>query len=144
MFNAFEYFSTIYASAGITEIYKASGITNVEELLSNIGNPADSCLVVRDSGDGYLDFEDTQLDTGYHTFYVMCRGKFNDHSANLTAKRSAMAKAIALIKLMKADSFDFGDAAYGLTASRIDYSEIGPLGAGFYGYSMSFTMQHEF
>lgn len=144
MFNAFEYFSTIYTAAGIQAIYKASGITNVEELLSNLGNSADSCLVVRDSGDGYLDFEDTQLDTGYHTFYVMCRGIFNNHAANLTAKRNAMVKAIALIKLMKADAVNFGDAAYGLTASRIDYSEIGPLGAGFYGYSLSFTMQHEF
>ena len=144
MFNAFEYFSTIYQGAGISAIYKASGITNVEELLSNIGNPADSCLVVRDSADGYLNFDDRQLDTGYHTFYVMQRGKFNDHSANLTAKRNAMVKAIALIKLMKADSYDFGDPAYGFAASRVDYSEIGPLGAGFYGYSLSFTMEHEF
>jgi hypothetical protein len=144
MFNAFEYFSTIYAAAGISEIYKASGISNVEELLSNIGNPSDNCLVVRDSGDGFLNLHDQRLDTAYHTVYVFSRGKFNDHAANLTAKRTAMAKGIALFDLVKADAYDFGDPAYGFESSRVDYAEIGPIGNGFYGYSFSFTIEHDF
>jgi hypothetical protein len=144
MFNAFEYFSTIYQAAGLLKIYKASGISNVEDLLSDLTNNPANCLVVRDSGDGHLNFKDRRLDTGYHTIYVFCKGKFNDHSANLAAKRSAMSLAIALFVLMKKDANNFGDAAYGFDASRVDYAEIGPIGTGYYGYSLSFTMEHSF
>lgn len=144
MFNAFEYFSTIYQAAGLAKIYKASGISNVEDLLSDLTNSHVNCLIVRDSGDGFLNLHDRRLNTAYHTVYVFSKGKFNDHSANLTAKRNAMALAIALLDLMKSDAFDFGDPAYGLETSRIDYSEIGPIGQSYYGYSFSFTMEHEF
>lgn len=144
MFNAFEYFSTIYEAAGLVNIYKASGIGNVEELLSNLSSAHSDCLIVRDSADGYLNLRDRRLDTGYHTIYVFSKGKINDASANLAAKRIAMGKAIALLDLMKLDAVDFGDTAFGFDASRVDYSEIGPIGQNFYGYSLSFTMEHDF
>ncbi len=144
MFNAFEYFETIYAAVGLLKIYKASGISKVEELLSDLTQNPDNCLVVRDSGDGSLDFKSRRLDTGYHTLYVFHRGKFNDHTANLTAKRNAMIKAIALFDLMKQDAVDFGDAAFGFDDSKVLYAEIGPIGIGYYGYSFSFTMDHSF
>ena len=144
MFNTFEYLSTIYQAAGLAKIYKASGISNVEDLLSDLTNAHENCVIVRDSGDGFLNLRDRRLDTAYHIFYVFSKGKFNDHSANLTAKRAAMALAIALLDRMKSDAFDYGDPAYGFEASRVDYAEIGPIGQSFYGYSFSFTMEHEF
>ncbi len=144
MFNAFEYFQTIFEAVGLLKIYKASGIASVEELLSDLKNNPENCLVVRDSGDGHLDFKDRRLDTGYHTLYIFQRGKFNDHSANLAAKRAAMAKAITLFTLMKKDAQSFNQPAYGFDDSRVDYAEIGPIGLNYYGYSFSFTMEHSF
>jgi len=144
MFNAFEYFSTIYTGVGLSKIYKASGISNVEELLSDLTNAHSDCLIVRDSGDGFLNFRDRSLDTGYHTIYIFSKGKFNDHSSNLHAKRIAMSYAIALFWRMKQDAVDFGDPAFGFDPSRVDYAEIGPIGQSFYGYSFSFTMEHSF
>lgn len=144
MFNAFEYFSTIYQGAGLMKIFKASGISIVEDLLKSFSSTPDNCLIVRDSGDGHLNFKDRQLDTGYHTLYIFQKGKINDPSANMAAKRAAMEKGIALFKLMKLDAGDFGDAAYGFDDSKVDYAEIGPIGQQMYGYSFSFIMEHEF
>ena len=144
MFNAFEYFSNIYQSAGINDIYKASGLSNVEELLANLAGLPDCVMVVRDSGDGYLNFRDRRLDTAYHSLYIFCKGKFNDHTANLTAKRTSMAKGIALFALMKRDAENFGDAAYGFDDFRVDYAEIGPIGKSYFGYAFSFTIEHSF
>jgi hypothetical protein len=144
MFNDFEYFSTIYAAAGLVKIFKASGISVVEDLLKSFSNTPDNCLIVRDSGDGNLNFRDRQLDTAYHTIYIFAKGKLNDPAANMAAKRDAMSKAIALFKLMKLDAGDFGDSAYGFDDSKVDYSEIGPIGQQMYGYSFSFLMEHAF
>lgn len=144
MFNSFEYFSTIYAGAGLVKIFKASGISMVEDLLKSFSATHDNCLIVRDSGDGHLNFRDRQLDSAYHTIYIFQKGKLNDPTANMAAKRAAMLKGIALFKLMKQDAGDFGDAAYGFDDSKVDYSEIGPIGQQFYGYSFSFLMEHSF
>lgn len=144
MFNDFEYFSTIYQAAGLLKIFKASGISIVEDLLKSFTNTPDNCLIVRDSGDGHLNFRDRQLDTGYHTLYIFQKGKINDPAANMAAKRAAMDKGIALFKLMKLDSEEYGDPAHGFDESKIDYSEIGPIGQQMYGYSFSFLMEHEF
>ena len=144
MFNAFEYFSTIYQNAGLIQIFKASGISIVEDLLKSFSNTPDNCLIVRDSGDGHLNFRDRQLDTGYHTIYIFVKGKLNYPAVNMAAKRAAMLKGIALFKRMKLDAGDFGDAAYGFDDSKVDYSEIGPIGQQMYGYSFSFLMEHEF
>jgi len=144
MFNAFEYFATIYVKAGLAKIYKASGVSMVEDMLKSFTENYNNCLIVRDSGDGHLNFRDRQLDTAYHTIYIFAKGKMNDPLANLAAKRSAMAKAIELFKLMKIDAGDFGDAAYGFDDSKIDYSEIGPVGQQYFGYSFSFLMEHQF
>jgi len=144
MFNDFEYFSTIYAGVGLLKIMKASGISIVEDLLKSFDNTPQNCLIVRDSGDGHLNFKDRQLDTAYHTIYIFEKGKFDDPAANMAAKRAAMLKGIDLFKRMKQDAGDFGDPAYGFDDSKVDYSEIGPIGQQMYGYSFSFLMEHEF
>jgi len=144
MFNAFEYFSGIYADNNIEKIYKASGISQMEGLLADLKAKYESCLVVRDSGDGHLNFRDRRLDTGWHTIYVMVKGKFNSPDDNLTAKRNAMQLGIGLFELMKLDSEYEEQAAYGFDDSKIDYAEIGPIGQNYYGYSFSFLMEHEF
>ena len=144
MFNAFEYFSTIYTAAGLAKIFKASGISMVEDYLKSFSSTHDNCLIVRDSGDGSLNFKDRQLDTSYHTIYIFEKGKLNDPAANMAAKRAAMLKGIALFKLMKKDAEEFGQSAYGFDDSKVDYAEIGPIGQQFYGYSFAFLMEHSF
>lgn len=144
MFNAFEYFSTIYAQVGLLKIFRASGISIVEDYLKSFQGGFDNCLVVRDSGDGHLDFKDRQLDTSYHTLYVFYKGKNNDPASNMAAKRAAMTTGIALFKRMQQDADYFGDNAFGLDDSKIDYNEIGPIGQNFYGYSFSYLMEHSF
>lgn len=144
MFNQFEYINTIFSEAGIDKIFKASNISVVEDLLKSLSATYNSCVIVRDSGDGNLNFKDRRLDTAYHTLYVFVKGKFNSPDDNMTAKRQAMTKAIALFDRMKQDAGDFGDQAYGFDASKVDYNELGPIGQNYFGYSFSYTMEHEF
>lgn len=141
MFLAYEYLSTIYSRVNLLAIYRVSGLSSMEELLSQLGKVPDNCILVKDSGDGYLDLEDKRLDTGYHLFYIMHHAKANDHASRLAAKRNSMLKGVQLLDQVKKDSVEFGDQAYGFAAKRVDYSEIGPIGQNYYGYSFGFTVE---
>lgn len=144
MFNLYEYLKTIKSDLTATDdVYKASGISKMEELLGSLRNSPKCVAVARDSGDGYLNFKDRRLDTGYHLFYMLVRAKVTDHTAVLQAKREAMSAGIELLERMKQDSTDFGDPTYGVDLSRVDYSEIGPI-AGYFGYSFSFLVEQSF
>lgn len=157
MFNSYEYFETCYqdiksnpqdpeSDQVIKKIYKASGLAGLEEVLSDVRNNPDCCLVVRDAGDGFLDLQDKRFDNGYHTIYIMVLGgKLSDHSARMQAKRKAMLTGIRLFDRAKLDAVEFGNTAFGLNFSRIDYSEIGPIGLNYYyGYSFSFSFDNYF
>lgn len=144
MYDQYEYINTIYTAAGIGKIFKASNISIVEDLLKDFKATFPNCVIVRDAGDGNLNLKDRRLDTAYHTLYVFAKGKFNSPDDNMIAKRTAMQKAIALFDRMKLDAVDFGDPAYGFDASRVEYSEIGPIGQQYFGYSFSYTMEHDF
>jgi hypothetical protein len=140
MFNAYEYIESIAPDVPeIKKVYKASGLSALEDVLSDIKNNPDCCSVVRDSGDGYLNLKDTRLDNSYQTLYVFVMAKVNDHDTRLRAKRQAMDIGVKLFDRIKEDSNDFGDPAFGLNFARIEYNEIGPIGRGYYGYSFSYT-----
>jgi hypothetical protein len=144
MFNAYEYLSSISPDIPeILKVYKVSGLSSLEEMLSDIRNNPQCCLCVRDAGDGFLDLKTRRLDSAYHTFYVMVKAETNNHDSRLQAKRSAMKTCIKLMDRAKKDSNDFGDPVYGLDFSKIDYSEIGPLGSNYYGYSFGYSIDHE-
>lgn len=141
MFQSFEYFSTIVAQVpDIKTIYRCSGISSLEEVLTSLKSNPDCCLVCRDSGDGKLNLKDQEHSNTYHTIYVMVEAAINDHDARLAAKRRAFADGVAIFKLMATQCHNFGDPAYGFDASNIDYAEIGPVAMGYYGYSFGFTV----
>ena len=143
MFNSFEYFDSIKAAVPeIEKVYKASGLSALEEVLTDLRNNPNCCLVARDSGDGFLNLKTTKLDNAYHTIYVMVQVKLNDHDSRLAAKRAAMTTGLKVFMRMKQDANDFGDPAYGLNDSRIDYNEIGPLGSNYYGYAFGFSIDN--
>ncbi len=145
MFQLFEYIESIVSDVSeLKALYRVSSIMQLEEMLSNLRDNPSCCVLVRDSGDGTLDFRERRLATAYHTFYVMARAKQNDHASRLYAKRLAMFAGVRLIDRMRADSDDFGAAAYGLNDRRIEYAEFGPVGQGYWGYSFSFTMEQGF
>lgn len=144
MYDQFEYINTIYTAAGIGKIFKASNISIVEDLLKDFKASFPNCVIVRDAGDGNLNINDKRLDTAYHTLYVFVKGKFNSPNDNMAAKRTAMQLGIALFDKMKLDAVDFGDPAYGFNASRVEYSEIGPIGQSYFGYSFGYTIEHDF
>lgn len=141
MFNLYEYLLTIYHGVEVLQkIYRASGIADIEEMLSDLRNNPNCCLMVRDGGDGRFELRDRRLNTAYHTFWVFTRAKVNDHDSRLAAKRLSMAAGIRLIDCMRADAIDFNAPAYGLNDESIDYTEIGPIGQNYYGYSFNFLV----
>lgn len=145
MFLLYEYLNSIFAEiVEIKAIYKISSIVQMEEMLSDVRNNPGCCLMVKESGDGYLNFKDRRLDVAYHTFYVMVRAEVLDNNSRLVAKRKSMATGIKLIDRMRADATEYGSQAYGLNENRIDYSELGPIGRNYYGYNFSFLVEQGF
>jgi hypothetical protein len=140
MYNAYEYISIIAEDVpSIKKVYRASGLSAMEELLSDLRNNPDCCAVIRDSGDGFINLKVRRLDNAYNTLYVFVKAKFNDHNSRLLAKRQAKTIGIALFDRMQLDARDYGDPAYGLDFEKIDYNEIGPIGKDYYGYSFGYT-----
>jgi hypothetical protein len=145
MFNLYEYLETIVADVPLIKAtHRVSSLVQLEETLSNLRQAASCILLVRDSGDGHLNLRDRRLNTGYYNFYIMVKADVNDHASRLAAKRSAMQIGVQLFDRMKQDMHNFGDPAYGFDDSRIDYSEIGPIGNNYFGYSFGFTVQQGF
>jgi hypothetical protein len=145
MFNLYEYLVSIVADVPLIKAtHRVSSLVQMEETLSNLRQAASCALLVRDSGDGHLDLHDRRLNTGYYNFYIMCKANVNDHASRLAAKRLAMQVGVQLLDRIKQDALDFGDPAYGFDDSRIDYSEIGPVGANYYGYNFGFTLKQGF
>lgn len=144
MFNLYEYINSIYEDVEVLQkIYRISGISNIEEMLSDLRNNPSCCVMVKDGGDGRLNLRAKRLNTAYHTFYVFTRAKINDSSSRLAAKRLSMHAGIRLIDRMRADSEDFSQPAYGLNDASVDYSEFGPVGQNYYGYAFSFTVEQK-
>jgi hypothetical protein len=141
----YEYLNTIVADVPLIKAtHRVSSLVQLEETLSNLRQAASCALLVRDSGDGHLDLRDKRLNTGYYNFYIMCQASVNDHASRLAAKRLAMQVGIFVFDRMRKDTNDFGDPAYGFDDRRIDYSEIGPIGNNYFGYSFGFTVQQGF
>jgi hypothetical protein len=144
MFDALEYSkSRIPQLPEIKAIYSCSGLSDLEGLLQNLRNPASPVLVVEDSSDGYLDLVDGNFSNEYNTVYILERVKLNDSADRRRAQKLTFNIAMRFFRQLKADSVDFGDIAYGFDSGRIDYSKLGPVGNGFYGYSFSFVVKNE-
>lgn len=145
MFSPYDYFTSILPDIpGIKAIYRISSITQIEEVLSNLRDLKVPCLLVNDSGDGYLDLLDRRFKAGYYNIYVFDKAKLNDSPSRVLAKKTSFDLGIDTFDRMALDSEDYEQPAYGLDLSRIDYSEIGPLAAGCYGYSFGFNVNNEF
>jgi hypothetical protein len=145
MFLLYEYLeSIIEAVPEVKVVERVSSIIQLEEMLTNIRENPRCRLLIKDSGDGHLDFKDHRLNTAYHIFYIFLKANVNDHSSRMNAKREAMSIGIKLIDRMRADSEDFGMQTYGFDDSRVDYGEIGPIGNNYYGYSFGFTIKQGF
>jgi len=145
MFLLYEYLESIreeFIDLKVTE--RVSSIIQLEEMLTNIRDTSKYRFLVKDSGDGHLDFKARRLNIAYHIFYIFVKAGVNDNGSRLTAKREAMIMGIKIIDRMRADSEDFGDPTHGLDDSRVDYGEIGPIGNNYYGYSFGFTIEQSF
>lgn len=141
MFNLADYLETILPQVPeVKKSYKASDISQIEELLGDIRNTPDVFFIVRETGDGYLNLKDRQLDAGYHNFFVLVRSTGNSDSRH-EAKKRAFQIALKVLKIMKSQSQDFGDPCYGVDFSKIDYMGHGPIGQDYHGYSFYFLTE---
>lgn len=144
MFNALEYSNSRAANLPeIKAIYSCSGLADMEGMLQNLRNPATPVLVVEDSADGYLGLLDGNFSNEYNTVYILDRVKQNDSADRRRAQELTFDIGKKFFSQLGKDAGEFGDFAYGFDRSRIDYTKLGPIGNGFYGYSFSFVVKNE-
>jgi len=143
MFNLADYLDTILPQVPeVKKSYKTSDLSQIEQLLGDIRNNPDIAIIVRETGDGYLNLKDRQLDSGYHNFFVMVKAGGNSESRH-EAKKRAFSIGLKILKIMKAESMDYGDPCYGIDFSKIDYLGYGPIGLDYHGYSFYFLIEQE-
>jgi hypothetical protein len=141
MFNLADYLENVLPQVPeVKKIYKTSDLSQIEQLLGDIRNSPDVAIIVRETGDGYLNLRDRQLDSGYHNFFVMVRSTGNSDNRH-EAKKKAFQIGLKVLKIMKSQSNDFGDPCYGIDFSKIDYLGIGPIGDNYHGHSFYFLTE---
>jgi hypothetical protein len=144
MFDTLEYAKSRAAQLPeIKAIYACSGLAEMEGMLQNLRSPATPVLVVEDSADGYLDLENGNFANEYNTVYFFDKVKLNDSADRRRAQKSTFNQGLKFFALLGDDAKEFGDVAYGFDKSRVDFSRIGPVGNGYYGYSFSFIVKNE-
>jgi len=142
MFNLADYFDTALPQVPeVKKSYKTSDITHIEQLLGDIRNNPDVAVIVRETGDGYLNLKDRQLDAGYHNFFVMVRSSSGKSESRHEAKKKAFSIGLKILGIMKSQSHDFGDPCFGVDFSKIDYMGYGPIGQDYHGYSFYFLTE---
>jgi len=127
----------------IEKVYSASGVAEIDELLQNIREAASPVLMVEDSADGVLTIETGNYADEYNTVWLLDRVKLNDSPDRRRAQKLCFGLALKFFKQMKADSQNFGDAAYGFESRNISFNRVGPIGNHYYGYVFSFIIKNE-
>jgi len=142
MFNLADYLDNILPLVPeVKKTYKTSDLSQIEQLLGDIRNNPDVAIIVRETGDGYLNLKDRQLDSGYHNFFLVVRSNGKNSDDRHLAKKKAFEIGLKVLRIMKSQSADFGDPCYGIDFSKIDYLGIGPIGMDYHGYSFYFLTE---
>lgn len=143
MFNLYEYLLTIRTQLPDCGIYRISGLSELDEFLQNLRNIKFPAVLVEDTSDGFLDLSQGSMSNGYYSFWVVQKARLNDSDSRIKAKQESMAFAMKIIKKMVEDSREFDSPVYGLDRSRIDYSQVGPIGGNCYGYNFNPVIRDE-
>ena len=145
MFRAFEYFQKIAPECGISQVYRVTGLSRLEELIRNVRQTRYPCLAVEIGTDGLLNILSGRTNETYHTFYVLdsVGDRPEDMERIAQILDSTFRTGETLLRRMKVDSGDISAPCYGLNASRITYSPCGPVGMLCYGYAFNFTMTRD-
>ena len=143
MFNLYEYLCSVKQKLSVNDIYRISGIRELEEFLQNTRNVKYPAILVEDTNDGYLDLTQGSCSNGYYSFWVIQQAKVNDSDSRINAKKISMDLALNILRKMIDDSKDFDSPVYGFDRSRIDYSQVGPIGDNCYGYNFNPVIRDE-
>lgn len=128
----------------IKAVKRITGLRELEEVLEDIRAIQYPLILCEDKGDGFLSFEDHNLDNGYYSFYLVSKAKVESSESRTETQSLCMALAKKVFKQMMKDACNFKDPAYGFDRSRIDYMRVGPLVNNFYGYSFSYIIRDEY
>lgn len=143
-FDSYEYFKPRIEELGIAGIYRASGIANIEEMLSQISQLKSTVLIVKDGKSGFLKLQPSNFDTNYNSLFILKHVPINDSKARREAKAICL-KIGKLLFLKMSNDYEFlENDNLRIDFERIGYDEIGPLAQNFHGYSFSFTIQEDF
>lgn len=128
--------------------HRISGIAHLEQFLDRITQlPEGIQLLAEEELTGKMLGDDNYLDDQYHSFYVVKDVLLNDHEAREQCKKDCKRIALAIVGRMKilatkANCME-GDphSLRDFDPESVSYYSIGPLGTGYYGIGVSFTVK---
>lgn len=129
-------------SESAPRFFRASGITQLEELLSSLPDAQFPAMVVHNNEDGVLGDSraDNFHDTAYYAFYIVDRVEFNDHDARQDVIAASKATALKILAKMLRDRRYNLNGLTQLNFGNIPYQTIGPIGDNCYGVMFTFTV----
>jgi len=129
----------------VPKFARISGLTQLEEFLSNISKLQFPALLVHNNHEGRLGDpgrSDNYLDSPYFVFYVVKHAEYDNHDAQQEAKESCKNIGFKIIARMLRDKRNPVSNAglMFLDFSNIPYQTIGPIGDNCFGVMFSFTV----
>lgn len=147
MFDDYRYLkSRLDKFPEIKAIYRVRSRFSLDELVADVREVQFPCIAVEVNNDGILDLSAGIFDRSFHTFHVLLqtptdRNPPADEIDATTAAGRRIGRQV--MWQMKRESGDYKGACYGLDASNIQYSNIGPVGMQCYGCTFNFTMTRD-
>ena len=148
MFDLYSYLKKVkdeIPDLGISEVYRVSGLSRLDELVRDVRQTRFPCLVVELGVSGTIDLSQGTSDNGYYSFTVLDSAA--DAPADARRVYEMMNRAFCIgkrvLRRMQSDSTDIDRPCYGLDVSSVGYSPVGPVGMHGYGYSFGLVMTRD-
>lgn len=129
-------------SATSPRFFRASGLAQLEELLTNLPDAVFPAMVVHNNEEGVLgdSRSDNYHDTPYYAFYIVDRVPISDHDAREQAIAASKAIGLKIFARMLRDRRNNLNGLTQLNFGNVPYQTIGPIGDNCFGVMFTFTV----
>lgn len=145
-FDPITYFQTIQTQlkelTGDHRFFRVTGLSHMEEILTNLRKAVYPVMCVDDSQDGIvIEAGGGYYDSRYYSVFILSKVKIHDDADRNTKMATCRAIFFKILSRMVHESAEFGNGMVYLHPDMIKYDEVGYLADDLFGIHFGFTVE---
>lgn len=146
-FDPIDYFQTIQEELlelqGDYRFFRVTGLSHLEELLSNLRKVTYPVLCVDDTQDGFItEAGGCYYDSRYYSIFILSKVNVNDDADRGTKMAECRTVFRKILTRLVRDSTEFANELIYLHPDRIKYDEVGYIANNLFGIHFGFTIEN--